>query len=194
MPIKNFTAKLLLLGLITVSISFYSSAAADDKYLVDGNKFYQDYLVTKNKELLEKAYLNYYMSSEKTPSASSYLGMGMVFLEKKMNSRAKNYLYKAYSMDENDAITNYYLAKWSALNQDYLKALDFYKRAYANGLANNYDVNLSIAAIYEKVGDLTNAKKYYQSALRLNANSFEAKVGLENIHALEQSKSKYFAN
>lgn len=164
--------------------------AESTKCLDSANSYYQNYLTTKNKELLDKAYLNYYKASEIEPSASSYLGMGMVFIEKKMNAQAKKYLYKAYSVDENDATANYYLGLYSYNNEEYLRALDFYKKAYANGLSGNYDVNLKIGTIYEKVGDISKAKRFYESALKLNSSSQEAKSRLKAIEQLEAAKIK----
>lgn len=183
-----------ILALIFFGIVINVAVFADDgsAYLVDGNTYYQNYLITKNKELLDKAYLNYYKATETAPSASSYLGMGMIFLEKKMNSAAKKYLYKAYSIDENDATINYYLAKYSYDNEDYLKALDFYKKAYSNGLSGNCDVNLKLASIYEKIGDISNARVFYQSALMLQPETQDIKSKLRELELLEANKSKYF--
>lgn len=188
-----FLKKNLSLIFIFCLLCSVSSANESSIYINNANKFYQNYLVTKNNELLDKAYLNYYKASEITPSSSSYLGMGMVFIEKKLYSRAKKYLYKAYSLDENDATTNYYLAKYSYQNEDYLKALEFYKKAYANGLSGNYDVNLKLGAIYEKVGDISKSRVFYQSALALNPNSQEAKARLIELDNLECGKNRYFS-
>jgi len=183
-----------VLALIAVFTGIYAPVSADEgsAYLSNGNTFYQNYLITKNKELLDKAYLNYYKASETAPSASSYLGMGMVFIEKKMNARAKKYLYKAYSIDENDATANYYLAKFSYENEDYLKALEFYKKAYANGLSGNYDVNYKLGSIYEKVGDISKARIFYHSALALYPDSSEVKSRLHALEVLDSNRSKYF--
>lgn len=161
------------------------------QYLIDGNKFYRDYIVKKNQELLDKAYLNYYKASEKSPSSSSYLGMGMVLMEKKLDSVAKKYLYKAYNIDEQDPATNYYLAKYSEHNKDYLRALNFYTRAYEYGYSNNYDVNYSIASIYEKVGDYEKAKRFYKLAKTLNPDIGDAQERILIIEKLEQNKYKY---
>ena len=167
--------------------------AYDDagRYLEDGNSLYQSYVETKNLDFLEKSYLNYYKASEIAPSASSYLGMGMVFIEKKNYKKAKQYLYKAYSIDEYDATVNYYLAKFSFENEDYLKALFFYKKAYDNGLAQNYDVNEKIATIYEKVGDVQRSKIFYELALKLNPDSEYCAKRLLSLDEFENSKYLY---
>ncbi len=182
--------KFLTVTMFLTSLLFFPAFAnaVSDNYLNSANAYYQNYLTTKNKELLDKSYLNYYKASEVEPSSSSYLGMGMVFIEKKMNAQAKKYLYKAYSIDENDATANYYLALYSFNNEDYLKALHFYKKAYENGLSGNYDVNLKLGTIYEKIGDIRRARKYYKSALTLNSASVEAKSRLDAINAIEAGK------
>ena len=140
----------------------------DTQYLENGNKFYQEYLTTRDVALLDEAYLNYYKASEIRPTASAFLGMGIIFIEKGKMNQAKHYLYKAYSADESDAITNYYLAKFYFYEGNYLRALSFYKQSYENGLAENYDVNLKLGIIYEKVGDIGLAKQHYKIAYILN--------------------------
>ena len=173
-------------------ISFVSVKADEaSQYLIDGNKYYRDYIIKKNNDLLDKAYLNYYKASEKQASASSYLGMGMVLMEKKLHSVAKKYLYRAYSIDERDPAANYYLAKYSEYNKDYLRALNFYKRAYEYGYSDNYEVNYNIASIYEKVGDYKKAKQFYKLASSLNPEMNDAKERILIIENLEQNGYKY---
>lgn len=177
---------------IVVALSGVAFAVSErEQRLIDANAFYQNYLVTKDKALLNKAYLNYYQSNLIQPTSSGYLGMGMVFIEKKMNARAKKYLYKAYSIDEKDATVNYYLGQFSYQNEEYLKALDFYKRAYDNGLSGNYEVNVKIASIYEKLGDIAVARKFYEAALELNPTSEFCEERLFQLDSLEHSVYKY---
>ena len=84
---KNFLLILILFGAGVLSCFAVESNA--ERYLIDGNRFYQDYLATKNKAFLDDAYLNYYKSVEISPTSSGYLGMGIVLLEKQMNRKAK---------------------------------------------------------------------------------------------------------
>ncbi|MBQ2871080.1 hypothetical protein IJE86_05215 [bacterium] len=191
MKVKSFFATCVC-GVFLFGVT--SSANESEKLLADGNFLYQKYLETKDVVILDRAYLNYYKASQIEPSASSYLGMGMVFIEKKMTKKAKKYLYKAYSIDENDAVANYYLAKFSFENEDYLRALFFYKKAYANGLADNYDVNEKLGTIYEKVGDTERAKLFYRAALNLNPNSEHAQNRLNALDYFENKKYLYLQN
>ncbi len=188
MKIHRFLIFIAALG----AMAIVASAGESEPYLVSGNKFYQDYINTGNKELLDAAYLNYYKAAKLEPSASSYLGMGMVFIEKKMNSQAKKYLYKAYCLDENDPVSSYYLGKFSYENEDFIKALKFYKKAYENGFSEDYETNLKLASIYEKLGDTNNAKIHYQLALKLNPASEAAQAGLNAIGKLDADIIKYF--
>ena len=158
---------------------------------MDKNQYFEKYVATQNKQELENAYFNYYKASQVTPSASSFLGMGVVFIEKNMYSRAKIYLYKAYNIDENDAATNYYLGKFYFKNEEFVKALDFYTRAYELGLSNNYDLNLKIATIYEKVGDFEQAKSYYSTVENLNPNETSVKNKAQYLDNLNTNKIKY---
>ena len=80
------------------------------------------------------------------------------------------------------------------VNEEYVKALDLFKIAYDNGLSNNYDVNLKLATIYEKVGDFELAKKFYSTASTLESNNITFQNNLKNINELELNKNKYFEN
>ena len=161
-------------------------------YLREANTFYKSYEISKNKEDLENAFLCFYKSAQINPTLESYLGMGKVFVEKNMYTNAKKYLYRALSIDKNDAFTNYYLAILAYVNEEYVKALDLFKIAYNNGLSNNYDVNLKLATIYEKVGDFELAKNFYSTAMTLDANNETVQNNLKNINELELNKNKYF--
>lgn len=187
MKIHGFLIFIATLG----AMSLVAIAGESEPYLESGNKFYQNYISTGNEELLEKAYLNYYKAAKLEPSASSYLGMGMVFIEKKMNSQAKKYLYKAYCLDENDPVSSYYLGKFSYENEDYIKALKFYKKAYENGFSEDYQTNLKLGSIYEKLGDMPKSKIHYQLALTLNPASVEAQMGLNAVESLDIDGIKY---
>lgn len=190
---KNKICVFSVYCLVSAFLNIYLPVYAVEDYLTAGNKFYQSYIKTQNKQDLENAYLNYYKASQTNPSVSSFLGMGIVFIEKNMNSRAKEYLYKAYSIDKNDAATNYYLGILSYNNEEYVKALDYFKISYDLGLAYNYHLNLIMATIYEKVGDFELAKEYYIQAKSLNT---EDNTYLQNkLLSLDEIKAnivKYF--
>ncbi len=179
--------------LVSIYLISPPAAFATENYLSAGNKYYQSYIKSQNKQDLENAYLNYYKASQTNPSVSSFLGMGIVFIEKNMNAQAKAYLYKAYSIDKNDAATNYYLGILSYNNEEYVKALDYFKISYDLGLAYNYHLNLIMATIYEKVGDFELAKEYYQKAKTLNTeNNTYLQNKLLSIDEIKANITKYF--
>ena len=179
----------LFSGLITPSF-----AQNEFDYLRDANTFYKNYEISKNKEDLENAFLCFYKSAQVNPTLESYLGMGKIFVEKNMYANAKKYLYRALSINKNDAFTNYYLAILAYVNEEYVKALDLFKIAYDNGLSNNYDVNLKLATIYEKVGDFELAKNFYSTAMTLKTSDNSFQNNIQNINELELNKNKYFEN
>lgn len=169
-------------------------ANTEQLYIERGNSLFQEYIRTKNEHSLDEAYKNYFKAIEIAPSSSGFLGMGMVLLEKKLYPQAKTYLYRAYSIDENDAVSNYYLAKFSTHKQEYTKAIDFYIKAYNGGLSENYDINNSLGVLYEKVGDLEKAKTHFEKAYKLNPSDTTIKNKIASIQILERNKEKYPAN
>ncbi len=156
------------------------------------------YFKTSNTVLKEK-YLNtamqkYYILTQINPSdIDAYIKLGKIYDEKNISELARNCFYKALNMNKQTAMANFYFGDYYYKRNDYKKALYYYKIAYNNGAAKTYDFNLKLAIIYEKLADLSNAKKFYEISYNMKADN---KVGekIQSLNELNYDKSDYYHN
>ncbi len=158
------------------------------------------YLYFSSKDKLQKEkYLNsamqkYYILSQINPSdIDAYIKLGKIYDEKNISELAKNCFYKALNMNKETAMANFYFGDYYYKRNDYKKALYYYKIAYNNGAAKTYDFNLKLAIIYEKLADLSNAKKFYEISYNMKADN---KIGekIQLLNELNYDKSDYYHN
>lgn len=177
---------------VLFSFSACSACSLEEDYLTKANNYYKSYVVDKDKHDLENAYYYFYKASLTTPSAKSFLGMGRVFIEKEMYDKAKVYLYKAYNIDKNDAMVNYYIGCYYFKKEEYTKALSFFVRAKELGVLDGFDINYKMATIYEKVGDFELAKEFYAKAQKFNTEDDFFAPKAQNLDSLDTNKILYF--
>ncbi len=152
-----------------------------------------------NDELQKEKYLNsamqkYYILSQINPSdIDAYIKLGKIYDEKNITELAKSCFYKALNIDKEKALANFYFGDFYYKRNDYKKALHYYKIAYNNGAAKTYDFNLKLAVIYEKLADLSNAKKFYEISYNMKADN---KIGekIQLLNELKYDKSDYYHN
>lgn len=80
---------------------------------------------------------------------------------------AKSYLDRGLNLDLRNPTINYYYGVFMQDERDFRKARRYYNIAYANGMKNNYDLCIRLAIINGKLGELENAKYYYNCAYSL---------------------------
>ncbi len=88
----------------------------------------------------------------------------------KMHNRvyAKAFLDRGLNLDLKNPIVNYYYGIFHDDERDYRKARKSYNVAFANGMKANYDLIIRLAVVNAKLGELENAKYYYNLAYMLN--------------------------
>ena len=105
-----------------------------------------------------------------------------------------NYIFdKALNINKEASLANFYFGDYYYKRNDYKKALYHYKIAYNNGVAKTYDFNLKLATIYEKLADLSNAKKFYEISYNIKADS-KVKEKIQLLNELNYDKSDYYHN
>ena len=99
--------------------------------------------------------------------------------------QAKEYFFRAINLENLNPFANFYFAEYYFINKDYNNALKHYLIAYNNGYKDYYQVNLKIAKIYERLGDIEKAKIYYTNTKNLNPSleGLESKIqSLDNVY------------
>ncbi len=104
---------------------------------------------------------------------------------------AKNYFYRAVSTNPNNPYVNFYTAEYYFNQKEYNEALKYYKNAYNNGYKKLYEVNLRLGTIYERLGDINKAKKYYTIASSIKPDFEELKSKIKSLDKVYYSKNDY---
>jgi len=107
------------------------------------------------------------------------------------SSIAKEYFFRALNLDNLNPFTNYYCAEYYFGQKDYAKALKYYTAAYNNGYKDYFPVNLKLATVYEKLGDIQQARKFYIAAKSQNPSQKGLAEKINSLGKVYYSKSDY---
>ena len=147
---------------------------------------------TKKEEYLNLAAGKYYLLSKIDSSRiQPYVRLGRIYDAKNKSKLAKENFYKATNINAFDPYANFYFAEYFFKRNDYKRALYYYNKAYQNGFNNRYDINLRLATIYEKFGDLTNAKNFYGVSYSMKADD-EIYQKIQSLNDPAYEKSEYY--
>lgn len=106
---------------------------------------------------------------------------------------AKEYLSTALNIENQNPYANYYFGEYYFKYKDYRRALKHYLTAYNNGYRNIYDLNLKMAIIYEKFGDINKSIDFYQKSYSINSTQNpEIQEKINSLKNLNYDKSKYY--
>ena len=156
-------------------------------------------LVTDDEQIrqgfLEVAAGKYFLLSKINPQAvTPYVQLARIYDITKHDRYAKEYFYRATNLENLSPFANFYFGEYYFRRDDFRRALRYYQIAYQNGYDNIYELNLRLAVIYEKLGDLENAKKFYTSASSIDATETNILNKIEQINQLNYDKSEYYHN
>ena len=156
-----------------------------DKWLNQALKMNDSF---EKEELLHKAMKNYYILLKIYPDNVEYLNKrGLIYDILDRNLLARSFFSRALNIDKNNPETNYLVGDYFYKRRDFKRALKYFSVALENGF-NNYDIKYKLAIIYEKLGDLCNAKRFYQEAFDLdNSQTFL----LDKIQTIPEENEEY---
>lgn len=132
-------------------------------------------------DILHKAMKNYYIILKISPDNVEVLNKrALIYDIQERNLLAKSYFSRALNIDKDNPETNFLVGDYFYKRRDYKRALRYFSCAYENGY-NDFDINYKLAVIYEKLGDLCNAKRFYQEAYSFDDAKYELLDKIENI-------------
>ena len=157
---------------------FYAGMQADDKNLKEA--------------YLSKALVKYMLLLSINPNnASISAQVGAIHDSLGHQRLAKEYLFRGVSLEPYNPFPNYYFAEYYFAKKDYENALRYFQVAYDNGYNSFYEVNLKLATVYERLGDIEKAKLYYEAAARLNPG-FQALINkVKSLDKVYYDKNEY---
>lgn len=163
-----------------------------------GDIYFEQALNTKNKLKREKFFryaMGKYFLTSKADSKNvyPYVQMGRIYDKMQQDSYAKSSFYKATNLDYYNPYANFHFGEYYFDRREYFKALRYYVIAYQNGYENNFELVSKIGVIYEKLGDLINARDFYNKAQELNPEQAPEYIQkLQQIDSLKYDESEYY--
>ncbi len=144
--------------------------------------------VDVKKNLLHKAMKNYHILLKITPDNTSVLNRrALIYDIEERNLLARSFFARSLNIDETNPETNYLVGDYFYKRRDFKRGLKYFTVAYDNGYID-YDISYKLAIIYEKLGDLCNAKRFYQEAYNLDQSQTFL---LEKIESIPEENSEY---
>ena len=164
------------------------------------NKGFQYYTNAANAKSEEKRLQNaesaikYYRAlMSKYPDNPDYaLKLGLLYELTGKNKYAKEFYYRATTINENyapayEAFGNYYYTR-----KEYRRALKQYNEAYIIN-PSVYNVCNKIGTIYQKLGDTRSALKYFKEGYKINPSE-ELNTKIRLLEELNSSNTLYYKN
>lgn len=162
-------------------------------YYLDTALATQDFKIQK--QLLEVASGKYFLLSKINPQAiTPYVQLARIYDITKHDKYAKEYFYKATNLEYLNPFANFYFGEYYFKRNDFRRALKYYQIAYQNGYNEIYELNIRLAMIYEKLGDLENARKYYNTAITIDSSDSNIINKIEQLNQLNYDSSEYYHN
>lgn len=164
----------------------------------EGDIYFEQALAAKGKRNREKlfryAMAKYFLTSKADEkNVYAFVQMGRIYDNMDKDRYAKESFYRATNLDYRNPYANFYFGEYYFKRRDYNRALTYYLRSYQNGFENNFDLNFRLAVIYEKLGDLVNAKTFYNKSYEMNPEKAEEyQQKLQQIDGLNYDKSEYY--
>ena len=139
----------------------------------EGDSYFEQALAAKGKRTREKlfryAMAKYFLTSKAdSKNVYTYVQMGRIYDDMNIDRYAKESFYRATNLNYRDPYANFFFGEYYFKRRDYNRALVYYLRSYENGYENNFELNFRLAVMYEKLGDLVSAKKFYNASYKMN--------------------------
>lgn len=103
----------------------------------------------------------------------AFVQMGRIYTARHQDILAKENFFRALNISSYDPYANYFFGEYYYYNHDYRRALKYYLVAYDNGYSNVYDLNLKLAKLYEKLGDMGKAKELYLKSYSIKGSDVD---------------------
>lgn len=165
---------------------------------IEGDYFFNEASNTDSKSTREKlfrfAMRKYYLATKADfKNVHAYIQMARIYDSLNKDKYAKENFYKATNLEFENPTANYYFGEYYFKRRNYNRALRYYLLSYQNGYENDFELNFKLAVLYEKLGDLENAKNFYTASSKMNPEkTAEYQQKLQQIDSLNYDESEYY--
>jgi len=163
-----------------------------------GDIYFEQALQAENKKARERTFrhaMGKYFLSIKADNKNIHalVQMARIYDHLEKDKYAKQSFYKATNIEYNNPFANYYFGEFYFKRRDFERAMAYFLAAYQNGYENNFELNYRLAVIYEKLGDLENSKRFYNTSYEMNPEkAAEYQQKIQQIDSLNYDKSEYY--
>lgn len=177
----NYYEELLDLGYTGIEKEYVATDKETDEVVIFANKEEQNLM------MMSGAYLRPQerMSQSRQPDILKFLGM--IYIDKGMVDEAKKLIADARRADPNDVALIQAEAN-IALQMNDMKTYNQLMQKVVESDPTNPDLFYNLGVSAASIGDFENARKYYNKAIELNPNFYNAQVNLA-VMILEQEES-----
>ncbi|MBD5402923.1 tetratricopeptide repeat protein [bacterium] len=112
------------------------------------------------------------ISGKKNINKEVYALTAKVYFEMKEFEKAQDYALKSIDIDPSNPTALIVLGDVAFRNNDYKLAEGYYKRVL--GKSQNYEAEIKLAQIYQRVDNVKKAKEIYSKILRVSSSSYKA--------------------
>ncbi len=135
---------------------------------------------------------SYITATEISPeTVVTYGKIGYIYHKLGKYTLARSNFDHGLNLQRNNPYVSYLYAGFYFDNQDFNKAMKYYKIALKNNYPNKYSLYYNIGETNEKLGDLVRAKQFYSRAYALKPSN-KLKSKMQSIDALQYEKSQYY--
>lgn len=139
-------------------------------------------------DLLHQAMKNYYILLKISPDNVDVLNKrALIYDIQDRNLLARSLFSRSLNIQKDNPETNYLVGDYFYKRRDFKRALRYFSAAYENGYVD-FDINYKLAVVYEKLGDLCNAKRFYQEAYSYDESKSDI---LDKIESIPEENEEY---
>lgn len=175
------------------------SILKEKQYIINGDNYLkkaENTKISKTKIQQEFNYrqaLGFYITAtEINPeTVVTYGKIGYIYHKLGEYTLARSNFDHGLNLQRNNPYVSYLYAGFYFDNQDFNKAIKYYKIAQKNNYPNKYSLYYNIGETNEKLGDLVRAKHFYSMAYALKPSD-KLKAKMRSIDTLQYGKSQYY--
>ena len=120
---------------------------------------------TKRTKYLQKSASEYYVLVSASPEdIDACIRLARVYDMQNKDNYAKSYFYHALGLNSKSPEANYYLGDFYYKRKKYIKALEYYDKAFRYGISPDAEKYKQLGMVYEHLGDSVRATNYYKRA------------------------------
>ena len=119
----------------------------------------------KRAKYLQKSASEYYILVSASPDdIDACIRLARVYDMQGRDNYAKSYFYHALGLNSKSPEANYYFGDFYYKRRKYIKALEYYDKAFCYGISPDAEKYKQLGMVYEHLGDSVRATNYYKRA------------------------------